>query len=347
MDQRWAFLGVCARGSARAIYDYADAGEKLAMFRSPLILCVDPPSTRWDGKLAAESTRKFVRRFGRQHVVRVGTWGADAFTSVDKLVLARGVTHLYIQKGGQADGLLSKVPGVRNCVHAVFDGRSPHGDAYARVSPAVPGTAPVVPHVVWPRASTGGDMREELHIPQDATVFCRHGGATTFSIPFVKQVVLQLAEAHPRLTFLFLNTKRFGPANAALSNVIFLAARDDDEELSRFIRTCDAMLHARADGETFGLAIAEFTAHNRPVITSRAHHARGGARFHLDTLGDAGFYYDDAASLRQQLLGFNRTLVQSGDWRAYKAFAPDKVMLLFRKTFGLPSHVHEPVVRRA
>ena len=30
---------------------------------------------------------------------------------------------------------------------------------------------------------------------------------------------------------------------------------------------CDAMLHARSSGETFGLAVAEFSASNRPVAT--------------------------------------------------------------------------------
>ena len=92
-------------GSARAIFDYAEAGEKLSLFRSPLILCVDPPSLRWDGKLASQSTRRFVQRLGRQQVVRVGPWGAECFKVVDKIVAERGVTHLYIQKGGQADGL--------------------------------------------------------------------------------------------------------------------------------------------------------------------------------------------------------------------------------------------------
>lgn len=51
-----------------------------------------------------------------------------------------------------------------------------------------------------------------------------------------------------------------------------------------FIRTCDAMLHARMSGETFGLAIAEFSAHNRPVLTSSVHHDHHMARSHLDTM---------------------------------------------------------------
>ena len=34
-----------------------------------------------------------------------------------------------------------------------------------------------------------------------------------------------------------------------------------------FINTCDCMIHARTDGETFGLAIAEFSTLNKPIIS--------------------------------------------------------------------------------
>ena len=39
----------------------------------------------------------------------------------------------------------------------------------------------------------------------------------------------------------------------------------DVARLHAFIRSCDAMLHGRTGGETFGLACAEFSAFNRPV----------------------------------------------------------------------------------
>jgi glycosyltransferase involved in cell wall biosynthesis len=49
-------------------------------------------------------------------------------------------------------------------------------------------------------------------------------------------------------------------------NIIHLPASSDCDTKSRFIRSCDAMLHARYDGETFGLAVAEFSAHNREYM---------------------------------------------------------------------------------
>ena len=41
----------------------------------------------------------------------------------------------------------------------------------------------------------------------------------------------------------------------------------------KFINTCDAMIHARAMGETFGLAVAEFSKKNKPVIFVSGHFA--------------------------------------------------------------------------
>ena len=93
------------------------------------------------------------------------------------------------------------------------------------------------------------------------------------------------------------------------------------------------MLHARREGETFGLAIAEFSAHNRPVITSSAHDDRGRARHHLDTLGKRGLYYDSKESLLRLLRTFDRTAARTGDWRAYTQYAPEVVMQTFRRVF--------------
>ena len=93
------------------------------------------------------------------------------------------------------------------------------------------------------------------------------------------------------------------------------------------------MLHARREGETFGLAIAEFAAHNKPVITSRDAHDRGRARFHIDALGERGLFYHDKSSLLHVLQDFNRTAARQKDWRAYREFGPRPVMRQFDRVF--------------
>ena len=86
-------------------------------------------------------------------------------------------------------------------------------------------------------------------------------------------------------------------------------------------------------GETFGLSIAEFSALNRPVITSSVHTDEGLARFHLDTLGGQGLLYHDATSLRELLLGFDRDASARRDWNAFRAFEPEPVMAQFASVF--------------
>jgi hypothetical protein len=49
---------------------------------------------------------------------------------------------------------------------------------------------------------------------------------------------------------------------------------------TRFIQTCDAMLHASRSGETFGLFPGQFSIRNKPVITW----AKGADPAHLDIL---------------------------------------------------------------
>ena len=142
--------------------------------------------------------------------------------------------------------------------------------------------------------------------PPDATVFGRHGGKETFSVDYARAAVVEVARARPDVFFLFLNTY---PLHERLPNIIYLERTSDEEAVGRFIRTCDAMLHARVGGETFGLAVAEFSAHNRPVITSAEHDDHGHGRMHLDVLGAhkglARYFYRDHASLVRLLLHFD------------------------------------------
>ena len=102
-------------------------------------------------------------------------------------------TSLYLIKIVD-DRNVSHVPGVRSLVHAVFFARRAHGTVYARISPCVPSgmkmdataPCPVVPHIIRPAKIDGPDLRSELGIPSNATVFGRYGGWETFDIPFAQ-----------------------------------------------------------------------------------------------------------------------------------------------------------------
>ena len=224
-------------------------------------------------------------------------------------------------------------PSVRTLIHCVFHATEPHGDIYTKISPCVDGDVPVVPHIVRTREPHGPDMRAELGIPRGATVFGRHGGLETFSIDFARWAVVEVAAARPDVYFLFLNTY---PMHEKRANIIYIERTSDEEAVARFIRTCDAMLHARDGGETFGLACAEFSAHQRPVLTSTAHDDDGRGRMHLDVLGAHAacrpFFYRDHASLVDLLMKFQRDHSR-GDVHAYRAYEPRRVMATFERVF--------------
>ena len=240
----------------------------------------------------------------------------------------QGVEVIYMTKPGPWDGFL--VPGVKNCIHAQFLCDEFHGDAYAYLSPWVSRVMTgredsYVPFFV-PKLEANGNLREKLGIPGEARVFGRHGGWDTFNIPFVRKTVVRHARTRPRDHFVFLNTEPIR-GTERLENVHYLPATVDPQEKARFLATCDAMLHARWHGETFGLAVGEFAVLGRPVITF------GGSRerAHLHMLGERAQIYGNGTELGDILRGFEaRPAMGTG----YEAWAdPQAVMKTFRKRF--------------
>ena len=55
-----------------------------------------------------------------------------------------------------------------------------------------------------------------------------------------------------------------------MKNIIHLEKIINLENKVKFINTCDAMIHARTEGETFGLSIGEFSIKNKPIITTNS-----------------------------------------------------------------------------
>ena len=209
------------RGTEVALFDYAHYAETVLGVRAYILF--DAVCT---ANVPAVCER-FARRFGQRCI------GIDYEIRLDPMLADGGIlrreriTHLYVLKTGDAssapriDGLSGHV---HVCVHAVFDGREPHGDAYARISPCVPGRCQVVPHIVCERARAGADLRSQLGIPPDAVVFGRHGALHTFDIPFVWEAVAEVARARPRSAFfVLLNTSPIAGCSD-LPNVIHLDA---------------------------------------------------------------------------------------------------------------------------
>jgi hypothetical protein len=205
-----------------------------------------------------------------------------------------------------------------------------HGDCFAYVSRwasrVMTGREEsFVPHFV-PQFVSKEDLRGKLGIPKGAKVFGRHGGGDTFNIPFVREAVVRHARQNPDDHFVFLNTESICEAEN-LTNLHYLQATVDPVEKAKFLATCDAMLHARWHGETFGLAAGEFAVLGKPVITF----ADSRERAHLEMLGRQSLQYRHADELIKILRDFRPHRTQGTE---YEIFGDPKVVMeIFRKKF--------------
>ncbi|NCW28127.1 MAG: glycosyltransferase family 1 protein, partial [Verrucomicrobia bacterium] len=101
----------------------------------------------------------------------------------------------------------------------------------------------------------------------------------------------------------------------------------DQDEKGAFLATCDAMLHARWHGETFGLAVGEFAALKKPVITF----AESRERAHLEMLGAVALAYRNGGELRKILRDFQPH--QAGGTEYDQNADPRLVMQKFQERF--------------
>jgi hypothetical protein len=305
------------RGTTVALYDYARFNQSL--LKNESIIFADKNDDLSD---RARFEAKFPVFYYEQA------------SEIDQMVRRENVDAVYWLKEWRNDGLLSKT--AKNLVHCISGGYDPHGDVYAYISKWSAdfysgGKAPYVPLIV-DLPAVRGDLRVELDIPATAIVFGRHGGASQFSIRFVRHAVIKTARRRKDIYFLFLNTNRFNRRwpHRNLKNIIYLPPTVYPERKVSFINTCDAMLHGREQGEAFGLAVAEFLHQDKPVITwdsciERAHVA--------DILQDRAILYRSYEDVYRILNEFRPTFANG----AYKArvleFRPEPVMDTFRKVF--------------
>lgn len=296
-------------GTEVSLYDYAHFNEML-LGNTSIVITRDFRATH--GEIYA----KFARRFPVFYIANR--------SDIDTIVRKEGVDVLYVQKSGEPDWFGTSM--CKCVVHSVFTTRFPHGDIYAAISPSLNtlyGTrVPVVPYMVYVE-ETDETFREELGIPEDATVLGRHGSYDSFDIEFVQKAVLSILDRNPTMHFVALNTKSFGEH----PRLHYIPRTTDLRVKRKFINTCDGMLHARMRGETFGLACGEFALCKKPIITYRD----SVERAHMDILGSVCSTYSTAEELI--------ALVESGTWNkdmsanGYLQYTPAAVMDVFRTVF--------------
>lgn len=308
------------RGTSTAVYDYAFYARELLGLEP--VICFD---TKY------QNNQNTIEKFKKQFEV----YPYQEFHQVQSLVDKLHIDYFYAIKYGVPDGVV--VNGAVNLIHSVFsrDLSTVHGDKYAVVSEwqsiQSDNKIPFVPHMIdLPEAE--GDLRQHLGIPKNAVVVGRYGAYDTFNIEFVIDVLLKILNKRSDIWFVFMNTEK----KIEHERCIYLDAVVDPLEKVRYINTCDAMLHARDYGETFGLSVLEFAARNKQIITYdnydlQAQHPLGG-RNHFLYLKENCFKYKSENDLGHVLMYLNRKNPFDTQYLKQE-FSPKVVMEKFKKVF--------------
>ena len=303
------------RGADIAVFDYAFHNQTLLQNESVIFYKTERPSE----PEVVEKFGQYFKLIPHQDNVQLA-----------KLADQEKLDTLYFIKSGHRDGdLIANVP---CAVHAVFPTKPEdfHGDRLAFVSQWLAKEysnkkVPFVPHMIH-LPEIAGDLRESLNIPKDATVLACYGGQDSFNLSFVHEVILKVLDRRKDLYFVFMNISPF----AKHERLFFLPGSAKMDFKMRFINTADGMIHARGIGESFGLACAEFSIKNKPVIT----YAFSPQRSHIEILGDKAMLYKGKKDLEELLLSFNPQIQHQQNWDAYsKDFLPRSVMNRFQEVF--------------
>jgi FkbM family methyltransferase len=295
------------RGTEIALYQYAKYNEEILGNKSVIMTFPNRDMGAY---------QKFVDRF---EVVIM------EFSEYENYLKQNNFDCLYITKMGVNDGHF--LESIKTIVHSVFRYNEPHGHEYMFISDWLAkdqGYSPStnsLPYICEPLPIVEDNLRNSLNIPSDAKVFGAYAGREQFDINFVKEVIKDIVRKDPKMFFIFMNILEFDNH----PNIKFLPSSYDLVKKSEFVNTCDYMIHARNQGETFGLAIAEFSLAGKPVITY------GGSeeRAHIEMLGEYGIIYNNPEELKDIFENTQKYLKYENYSIPYLIFSPENVMKKF------------------
>lgn len=308
---------LCLRGTTVALFDYAYHNQKLLGNKS--IVIYDSGNQFNDISVL----KKFSDIFDL-----VPIEGDRNVENINLALKKYNCDAVYVIKGGyKRDGLNPTF--CKSLIHAVAMAppQEKHGDVWAYASHwlkefCAPTTdIPVVPHMVdLPQVDE--NLRNELGIPKTAIVFGRHGGLDTWNLPWADHVIHESLNVRKDIYYIFQNTSiKFDHPR-----VIHIPPVADMTYKTKFINTCNAMIHARHEGESFGLACAEFSLRNKPIITWSGSRERS----HIQILGEKAHLYSTPKEMLNEILCFER---KYEDYNCYKEYSPQKVMNKFYREF--------------
>lgn len=295
------------RGTEIALFTYAKYNEEILGNKSVIF---SSPNNNLD------ALKKFEERF---EVKLLNFWEYEQY------LISNNFDYLYVIKGGNDEGLWLKT--IPTLVHAVFRYNEPHGHRYFYVSDwlckdqGYSVETHSLPHICEKLPLPKYDLRVKLDISKNSKVFGCYGGATEFNIQSVKEAIIDTVNNRKDIEFIFMNIDKFYEH----PQIKFLPGTYDLEEKSAFVNACDAMIHARSGGETFGLAISEFALENKPIIT----YELSGERSHIDILGERGIYYRGREDVYDIFNNLEKYLKYDDYYKPYLQFSPEIIMNKF------------------
>lgn len=235
--------------------------------------------------------------------------------------------------GNETDFCPLTVPTISHCV---FQPDAKKATVVTAISDTVAnGSCPVLPNILRIDRDIKKGSRDELGIPEDAIVFGRYGGYNEFDISFVHRAIKACAEKNPKTHyFLFMNTAPFlnEEEQWMFQNIIFLPGTPNITSKTKFIMSCDAMIHGRSHGESFGMACGEFAICECPIITTRI-----GYSSHIDDyLKDNAILYTNEHDLEDILTNFDPVVEKTKmKDHGYYAATGENVILKFAEIVEL------------
>ena len=250
----------------------------------------------------------------------------------------------YFLKKGTNDGLsISNIP---NNIHVVFNIYEPHGNKYAYISKWLADHSARQSNILIPRGRSkvpnpfikrlwvpfGVDMplpneslRSEWGISDEARICIRLGGETTFDIPWVQNVIIDLLENDLNFYFVGYNTNKFTNHKRAL----FYPAINSKQEKSNALHSADIFLHARKQGESFGMAILEAMQVKIPIIAWRG----GWDKNHTKILSKESLYKNEKDLRLKLRQGLSAETVRVNGIESEK-YRPSETIKIFKTIFG-------------
>jgi hypothetical protein len=312
------------RGTEVAIYDYAKYNEEILNNKSYIICFTEKKQQEVGLPTERASFDKFNKRFPIIEICDIG--------EMDYIIDRYNFKYFYtLTHGGPNDiyrfenkSIWGKCKTIKHCVFATT---FCEGDFYICIANFLNlkynTNFKIIPHVVT-LPSCEENLRSELNIPQDAIILGRHGGFTEFNIIETHQAIIEFLKlpSSSNTWFLFLNTQEFYKH----PRIIYLEKNTDLIFKNKFINTCDAMIHARGEGEIFPLSIAEFSIKNKPVITCPI-----GDLGHIEMLADKAVLYRSKEEVLDIFNNIKNIIKNKDDWNACSQYTPENVMSLFDK----------------